>query len=73
MDSKLTIPQMFENVDYLLKNVDPTEDWVYISFDAQYGFVSSGSVGCIRNNALLLPGIADCGSSLQYEYFQVLP
>ncbi len=60
-DDYLT-PQMFKDIEQSMNARDPSQSYLYVSFDPEYGFVISYQSGCYLES--------DCGVTLKFSNFQ---
>ena len=58
------IPQMFKNIEQSMNTRDPSQSYLHVSFDPEYGFVTSYQSGCYIES--------DCGVTLKFSNFQPL-
>ena len=65
-----TMPQLFDEIERWLK--DSPLSITQISFDPQYGFISSFKFGNPGGRGLLNPIVSDCFGGFTIENFQVL-
>ena len=69
-DQNYTMPLLFDEIEFWMK--DSPLSITQISFDPQYGFISSFKFGNPGGRGLLNPMVSDCCGGFTIEKFQVL-
>ncbi|MBN1311468.1 MAG: hypothetical protein JXB30_08620 [Anaerolineae bacterium] len=59
------IPEMFDEVEHAVKEYDPRFTYLRVSFDPEYGFVTSYDQDCFFSSRM-----SGCGSHYSYHDFQ---
>ncbi len=58
---RMLIPQMFQRVEQILKTINPARNYLHVTFDSEYGFISKFEVGCYVES--------DCIEILKFSNF----